>query len=484
MNYNKITIGVLGQISTGKSTLINKLIGLDICETGNTKTTSCIIKLKYNQNLGDNDIKDIKEELEDELCEIIEQHNKNYDGKEYKMYEIEGIIKNNNIKNILEKTNNNFEIIDFPGFDEYINQDIEESINKNIFETNLYKSSLKYIDECDVLLYILDSSKIDSKITTDMLNSLKTTSKPILIVLTKCDEYIKHIDENGNRVRRPRRNTTKRYDKEKINENILKIENKYDFPCIGISDKEEFLLEFEAEFNFEKISNMIIKLKDDNRLKFMKIMKIIIDKINSGDRLPFNIYTESKKNYTKYIKKINTISTGVFIAGVGGVGTILSVGLLAIPGIGPIASAATITSSLATIGSIVGGGMISGVVLLSFGTGVVTLSTTTLGLGLGLSVGKFTSNVLIGNMANCILNDKTIEFNKISFNPETINTIKDYLDNGLYKKYKNYIPDIYNSFIYEDDIFIQHDNKLFYIHGLFEHNKIKSISNFYEVSSL
>jgi GTP-binding protein EngB required for normal cell division len=480
INHSKITIGVIGQISAGKSSFINNLIGLNICPTGITKTTSSIIKIKYNNNINEEMNEEIEEEIEDELYDKIEEYNENYDKKEYKMYEIEGIISNNNIKELLEITNNNIEIIDFPGFDEYLNQEITDKENKEIFDTELYKSSLKYINECDIILYILDSAKIESKITNDMLNSLKTTSKPIVMVLSKCDEYKKYVDKNGNTIKRYKSNNTKiLYDLDKIKENILKIETLYRLPCIGTSNDNNFLNRFNIEFNLKNISDIIIKIKDNEKYKFMES---IINKINEGNILPFNIYKESKNNYQKYIKKINTISTGLLIAGVGGVGTILSVGLLAIPGIGPIASATTITSSLATIGSIVGGGMISGVVILSFGTGIVTLSTTTLGLGLGLGLGNMTSNILIGDIANSILNNENIEHDKISFNAEELKNITEYLDNGSYENYKNYLPTIYNNNItYEDIIFIQHDNKLFFIRGLFKQNQIKSISYFFQV---
>ena len=169
-------IPIIGTISSGKTTFLKGLLGIDILETGSTTTTKfvCLIKnsdkylfyhvLPKKENnfisfqkegvlsIGEEKIKERMKEINQTLSQIKEKDTLNN-----LFYVLEAPIKNIDNKFIL----NNSYFMDIPGLNEY-----EQKYIENIF-------SLISLDNILFEIIIFDSTNIGSDSIMNVLNSLE-----------------------------------------------------------------------------------------------------------------------------------------------------------------------------------------------------------------------------------------------------------------------------------------------------------------------
>ena len=169
-------IPIIGTISSGKTTFLKGLLGIDILETGSTTTTKfvCLIKNsdkylfyhvlpKKEKNFisfqkegvlstGEEKIKERMKEINQTLSQIKENDTLNN-----LFYVLEAPIKNIDNKFIL----NNSYFMDIPGLNEY-----EQKYIENIF-------SLISLDNILFEIIIFDSTNIGSDSIMNVLNSLE-----------------------------------------------------------------------------------------------------------------------------------------------------------------------------------------------------------------------------------------------------------------------------------------------------------------------
>ena len=146
----KPNVCVVGEVSVGKSSLLNLLLGANIFKSSIGETTKKISKIKKN------DDRIIFSELE---------------GNEFKEKQIfERFIFNKPGSEFLEY----LEIVDIPGYDGSFNNDITNYLMNNDYH---------------IVLFIIDISKGFKKNNYELLNMLKNAEPYILFLLNKIDLY-------------------------------------------------------------------------------------------------------------------------------------------------------------------------------------------------------------------------------------------------------------------------------------------------------
>ncbi|WP_250675974.1 dynamin family protein [Paraclostridium ghonii] len=135
--YKQLKIAVMGEVKSGKSTLVNSIIGKEVSEVDVLEATSSIINIFYNEE-------------------------ESYDADQNCM--------NIGINSEILK---NISIVDTPGL-------------KSITEEN-EKKSIKYIQNADVILYVFDSTHIGQEDIKEAVELISSYGKPIIGVLNKAD---------------------------------------------------------------------------------------------------------------------------------------------------------------------------------------------------------------------------------------------------------------------------------------------------------
>lgn len=135
--YDPLKIAVMGEVKSGKSTLVNSIIGEEVSEVDVLEATSSIINIFYNEE---------------------------------ESYDIDQNYINIGINSELLK---DISIVDTPGL-------------KSITEEN-EKKSMKYIQNADVILYVFDSTHIGQEDIIEAVEIISSYGKPIIGVLNKAD---------------------------------------------------------------------------------------------------------------------------------------------------------------------------------------------------------------------------------------------------------------------------------------------------------
>ncbi|MCT8977442.1 dynamin family protein [Clostridium sp. CX1] len=162
----RVTTPVVGGFSTGKSSMINALLGKDILPVEITPETAIPTEITYGHNkvqLYQND--EVKEISIDDL------RNGNFNVDNTKLIRLE---YENDFLEIIQAV----KIVDMPGFDSGI-----EIHNKSI--NNYLSNSLAYI-----LTFSAEEPVIKESIA-NFLNELKIYDVPVYVVITKCDKVTK-----------------------------------------------------------------------------------------------------------------------------------------------------------------------------------------------------------------------------------------------------------------------------------------------------
>lgn len=161
-----LRIGICGEISVGKSSLINALLGLDICEVGALRTTGCVCRFSVNKMIPQNASIDAI----DALCrswskEIEEQNHKYAELRKQGFSHLQIVncdaILQGRVQPLLYREQ--LQILDMPGLNE-----TEMGALKNFDElvkSELFKD-LRYLaeKECDIVVIVIDPSKIEHKV--------------------------------------------------------------------------------------------------------------------------------------------------------------------------------------------------------------------------------------------------------------------------------------------------------------------------------
>lgn len=143
--YKPLNMVIVGEVKSGKSSLLNALIGKEISYVDVLEATSSVIEVVYNEN---NDISKFKDLTRISL-------NLDY----------------------LKKIN----IVDTPGL-------------KSITQNN-EKKTIDYIKHADLILFVIDATHMGQEDTIEALDLLTQYNKPIVGVINKCDLLLENKSE-------------------------------------------------------------------------------------------------------------------------------------------------------------------------------------------------------------------------------------------------------------------------------------------------
>lgn len=135
--YSQLKLAIMGEVKSGKSTLVNAIVGREVSEVDVLEATSSIINIFYN----------------------VEE-----------TYDIDQNCINIGINSDVLK---DISIVDTPGL-------------KSITSENENKS-IKYIQNADIILYVFDSTHIGQEDIKDVVELIASYGKPIIGVLNKGD---------------------------------------------------------------------------------------------------------------------------------------------------------------------------------------------------------------------------------------------------------------------------------------------------------
>ena len=135
--YAPLNVVIVGEVKSGKSSLLNALLGKEISDVDVLEATSSVIEVVYDEN---NDVSKFED---------ITRISLNLD--------------------YLKKIN----IVDTPGL-------------KSITESN-EKKTIDYIKYADLILFVIDGTHLGQEDTIEALDLLSEYNKPIIGVINKCD---------------------------------------------------------------------------------------------------------------------------------------------------------------------------------------------------------------------------------------------------------------------------------------------------------
>lgn len=135
--YSQLKLVIMGEVKSGKSTLVNAIVGREVSEVDVLEATSSIINIFYNEE---------------------------------ETYDIDQNCINIGINSDVLK---DISIVDTPGL-------------KSITSENENKS-IKYIQNADIILYVFDSTHIGQEDIKDVVELIASYGKPIVGVLNKGD---------------------------------------------------------------------------------------------------------------------------------------------------------------------------------------------------------------------------------------------------------------------------------------------------------
>lgn len=163
----EIIIAFCGHFSSGKSSIINKLIGAEILPTSPIPTKSNIIKLtcgtpKAKVLLKDNTVKEFSFEKDIEQLKKYCLDMQNVESME--------IYHNCNNKNIQALS-----LLDTPGVDSL------EEAKLIAYDTSLYLS--------DAIIYVMDYNHVQSEVNFNFTKLFKDLGKPVYLVINQIDKH-------------------------------------------------------------------------------------------------------------------------------------------------------------------------------------------------------------------------------------------------------------------------------------------------------
>lgn len=135
--YSQLKLAIMGEVKSGKSTLVNAIVGREVSEVDVLEATSSIINIFYNEE---------------------------------ETYDIDQNCINIGINSDVLK---DISIVDTPGL-------------KSITSENENKS-IKYMQNADIILYVFDSTHIGQEDIKDVVELIASYGKPIVGVLNKGD---------------------------------------------------------------------------------------------------------------------------------------------------------------------------------------------------------------------------------------------------------------------------------------------------------
>lgn len=194
LKNQKFQVAVMALMKSGKSTLLNAWIGNEYLPSSNDAETIQVIRIEHDEMQNEGVLLSPKQEVlakgAEKIRETIRSINKT--GRDNKTYTDEELTLQVSLSALKGKLNGNvkFTILDTPGTDEKL-PIVEENVKK-------------LINEVDVVIYLMDFTKIDAEHERTILDNLKQLRNNLVqdkdrlfFVINKVDELGKNDKEKG-----------------------------------------------------------------------------------------------------------------------------------------------------------------------------------------------------------------------------------------------------------------------------------------------
>ena len=256
ITYKPLSIAIVGEVKSGKSSLLNALLGEEISEVDVLEATSSVIEVVYGENRDISKFKDLTRISLD--------------------------------IDYLKKIN----IVDTPGL-------------KSITQNNEDKT-IDYIKYTDLILFVIDATHLGQEDTIEALELISEYNKPIIGVINKCDLLSENRSEILDYI-------TSEYgiyiDRFFMISSYLEYQNKISQKSIAKTTDLIISNYTELRENFKKLTRYIEGIyKNSNNIKY-KSIKTSIEGIIQKDIIAHSDYNKSidvllseLKKYEKLLK--------------------------------------------------------------------------------------------------------------------------------------------------------------------------------------
>lgn len=462
-----LRIALVGEISVGKSSLLNALLGVDICEVNELKRTACICAFHYAENVSAQDTAAVNDACA-QIAAQIQLLNKLQLQQTTGWQTVDANL-------IIDGIANEYlcspmtTLVDTPGLNE-ADVDSVQSFEQ-LIHTKTFENMRNLVKDCHVVMIVVDPSKIESRTTVQIVAAIATCNPRIMIVLNKADTITVKQQNKNNFIRKNATTTTTtttmtmeevpKIDEEEIEAQCDLLESKFQCPIVAVS----CLATAPAVLSVDKIGVVVRSYIDH---PFSKLREDIITIGKQVERVPINMFNLAYQKYVAFTKKLvpgflgASIGIGSFAVGVGAL-------LFFIPAVGQVLGVTAIASGLSVFA-------ISSAAGLTIGGTMATVS------------GTIARKIVASKLAHNLVLKKNIHVQELKVSDEQWKEIEFYMaesvKSGFDKGYWNasYLPKEYNDEqVYHDATIVQVGQDLYFVSGVFLKRKLLVIKSFEKI---
>lgn len=166
--YSPLKIVLMGEVKSGKSTLLNTLVEEEVSNMGVTETTATIIEIKYGAKKEATIFFENGEQTHTQIDTVYKEFENNKEDTAY-FQNIEKVVFTLPLRKLQE-----IELVDTPGVE-------------TISESN-QKTTINYIQKSDVVLWVLNVHHLGQVSIDEKIMDVAQYGKPIILVVNRIDQ--------------------------------------------------------------------------------------------------------------------------------------------------------------------------------------------------------------------------------------------------------------------------------------------------------
>eukprot|EP00818_Percolomonas_sp_WS_P001005 CAMPEP_0117436240 /NCGR_PEP_ID=MMETSP0759-20121206/904_1 /TAXON_ID=63605 /ORGANISM="Percolomonas cosmopolitus, Strain WS" /LENGTH=544 /DNA_ID=CAMNT_0005227831 /DNA_START=7 /DNA_END=1641 /DNA_ORIENTATION=- len=463
-NSKPTRVAFIGLTSSGKSSLMNALIGRGVCPIGSDATTNSVTIFTHNRDLEWPTNREQILPLLRNARETMIRRNSSNDDVSFRTEEFSLLMKNLCHPLLQEER---MEIVDTPGLCE-INSGERSDTWLNSSKYSVLREELRNATLCVVLVSpdMVGHEKLSESLQS-LMGLVHQMTYDYVIALTKCDTYEVQHDDLDELDFATRELTL---DEKKVCEYVSMLESTYHCPVVPVSTRAAGM----ETFPLDNLLRLIVNYRD-NPCTYLRVKRMVLEQLDEANRVPCNKYQEAVKRSQDKSKYYLPIATSLVVATATVVAAPYLIPLV-LPSLTAGVSAATITSVLATLGggSIAsgGGGMIAGVAYVATTYGAVSVASGSFSGTASLWVqeklrSKYALAMDTPELDISVPEKEIPETEKAGIDTYMNKATKKWLDND-----KNFHEAYAKGKLYSDTTFVQVEEKIFLVSGLFRKRKL------------
>lgn len=461
---SKYRIGIVGEISVGKSSLVNALLGLNVCPVSELRSTGIICAFTRNPSLSI--VSSV--ELVSQTCAFWEKSlaakNEEYNAAltvsrktnvvpKFEIIKVPALLDGYSLL-----PSGNFELVDTPGLNE---QQIDDMSNKD--QSILYVQLKNVLKTCNVVVIVVDPAKFDTSSTAKIVSAVATCNSRFIIAANKLDLIVKP-PKYRNYIRNLQLiEDAPEVDTIRATKLAQELEQRFECPVFAVSCKTQFL------DSLRQIGKAVVSYVSN---PYWTLRSELVSRIKANKYVPLQIYLATLSKYNDSAKVTKTVLSVVAV----GFGVTAVVGgalIFLIPVVGTGGGAVAITSGLAAFGA--GYGMLAGIGVIgaaSIAAGSVAAATVS-----GISY-------VASRYGAALINNYEITVATKLVSKTQLAQLEDYLRNcpKFASSYFKYLPPAFTkNEIYHDYVVVEHEGKKYFCSGIFRNSELEVLQQVQEM---